>query len=541
MMMRIFRFTAMVVLLAVSNFCFAQKDTTDRGVFDQAMVTPRIMAARHEFNENNMRGALLIYREVLETEPNNANALYGTAQCYYNLKKYKLSLDYLDKAIKVKPTVSKETEFFYGQIYHRTAQLDKAITSFQNFMAVENSGTYEYELAKYYLAQCNYAKEMMTQPVNVSIKNMGNLINSRYDDYTPSISADGNLIVFTSRRNDTKGGRMDEQGDYKYFEDIYYSEYDAATGEWGQSSGVNGELNTETYDAVLSIFPSGKGMYVYKNTVNTTGDIYSSDFKSGSNEWSAAGKMPRPINTSYFEGSISMTADESTLYFVSERPEGLGQGDIYVSHKKGDGWSSPKNIGSIVNTELDEKFVFIHPNGKTLFFASDGHPTMGSYDIFKSELVNGEWSVPVNLGYPINTVNEESTFSLTKDNNTLMIAAEYEDSFGERDIYMIDVSQYELLSKGYEMSTAGQILVTAIDKDGKTVKGVSVKVFEANTTREIVEVTTDKLGRAKVNLPGNKNYKLVLNKGDFTKTEEIDLQLKEQGETVIKLDVQITQ
>ena len=141
-----------------------------------------------------------------------------------------------------------------------------------------------------------------------------------------------------------------------------------------------------------------------------------------------------------------MTADGNTIYFVSERPEGEGQGDIYVSTKKGENWSSPKNLGPVVNTDLDEKFVFIHPNGKTLFFASNGHQTMGSYDIFKTEYVNGEWSVPINLGYPINTVNEESTFSLTKDNKTLMIAAEYDNSFGERDIYRIDVSKYALLS-----------------------------------------------------------------------------------------------
>jgi tetratricopeptide (TPR) repeat protein len=531
-----FRLVVILNLLLVTLNGLSQKDTTKAGILDQAMVTPKLIAARHEYNENNMRGSLLIYREILDTDPNNASALFGSSQCNYNLKKYKLALEYLDKAVAADPNVSSEIDFFYGQIYHRTELLDKAILSFEKFIFSERPGSYEYELAMEYKAQCQYAKEQMVQPVPVEISNLGNLINSRYDDYTPSITSDGKMIVFTSRRNDTKGGRMDEQGDYKYFEDIYFSELDEATGEWSQSSAVQGELNTETYDAVLSIFPNGNGMYVYKNTVNSTGDIYFSEYRASKGEWSAAEKMPRPINTSYFEASISMTDDGSTVYFISERPDGLGQGDIYVSTKKGDNWSNPKNLGAVINTDLDEKFVFIHPNGKTLYFSTNGHQTMGSYDIFKTEYVNGEWSVPINLGYPINTVNEESTFSLTKDNQTLMIAAEYQDSFGERDIYKIDVSKYDLVSSGYDMSTFGQLYITCKDAKGEGVKGAEIIVFSSSNSREITSAKADKLGMVKVNLPGNQKYKVEVRNSDFTESKEIDLRLKSEGETVVKLE-----
>jgi len=529
------------ILLLACLCAAAQKDTTNKSLFSGALATPRILAARHEFNENNMRGSLLIYREVLQSDPNNAAALYGTSECYYHSKKYKLALEYLNKALAIEPTISSESEFFLGQIYHRTAKLDDAITAFQAFLTKEKPSTYEYELAVQYRDQCLYAKEMMKKPVPVTIENMGNLINSRYDDYTPSISSDGKLLVFTARRNDTKGGRMDEQGDYKYFEDIYYSEYDEATSSWSQSTAVEGDLNTETYDAVLSIFPSGSGMYVYKNTVSSTGDIYYSEYRPSTKEWTAAQKMPRPINTSYFEGSISMTADGNTVYFVSERPEGEGQGDIYVSTKKGEHWSNPKNLGEVVNTDLDEKFVFIHPNGKTLFFASNGHQTMGSYDIFKTEFVNGAWSVPMNLGYPINTVNEESTFSLTKENKSLMIAAEYDDSFGERDIYRIDVSKYDMLSEGYDARTAGQILVTCTNAAGEPVKKATVEARYASTGKAILSIQTDEIGRVKLSLPGNASYTIVVTLDDFKSEKTIDLQLKQQGETVIKHEVVITE
>ena len=537
--MTMIRITLTTLAFLFTFTAFAQKDTSRTNIFTGALATPRIMAAKHEFNENNMRGAMLIYREVLQSDPNNAAALYGTSECYYNLKKYKLALEYLNKALEKEPGISSESEFFRGQIYHRTAKLDDAIVAFDDFLSKEKPTTYEYELATQYRLQCLYARDMMKKPVHVVIENMGNLINSRYDEYTPSVSADGKTIVFTARRNDTKGGRMDEEGDYKYFEDIYFSEYDEATKEWSQSTAVEGDLNTETYDAVLSIFPSGNGMFVYKNTVSSTGDIYFSEYRPGTKEWSAAQKMPRPINTSYFEGSISMTADGNTVYFVSERPEGEGQGDIYVATKKGDSWTSPKNLGPVVNTELDEKFVFIHPNGKTLFFASNGHQTMGSYDIFKTEYVNGEWSVPINLGYPINTVNEESTFSLTKDNKSLMIAAEYDDSYGERDIYKIDVSKYELLSGDYAKSTAGQILVSCSYQAGEPAKDARVEAYLVSNNKLVASTETDKAGRAKLNLPGNETYKIVTVIDDFKNEKVIDLTLRQEGETVIKHDVLI--
>jgi tetratricopeptide (TPR) repeat protein len=537
--MTMIRITLSTLAFLFTFTAFAQKDTTRTNIFTGALATPRIMAAKHEYNENNMRGAMLIYREVLQSDPNNAAALYGTSECYYNLKKYKLALEYLNKALEKEPGISSESEFFRGQIYHRTAKLDDAIVAFDDFLSKEKPNTYEYELATQYRLQCLYARDMMKKPVAVTIENMGNLINSRYDEYTPSVSADGKTIVFTARRNDTKGGRMDEEGDYKYFEDIYFSEYDEATKEWSQSTAVEGDLNTETYDAVLSIFPSGNGMFVYKNTVSSTGDIYFSEYRPGTKEWSAAQKMPRPINTSYFEGSISMTADGNTVYFVSERPEGEGQGDIYVATKKGDSWTSPKNLGPVVNTDLDEKFVFIHPNGKTLFFASNGHQTMGSYDIFKTEYVNGEWSVPINLGYPINTVNEESTFSLTKDNKSLMIAAEYDDSYGERDIYKIDVSKYELLSGDYAKSTAGQILVSCSYQAGEPAKDVRVEAYLVSNNKLVASTETDKAGRAKLNLPGNETYKIVTVIDDFKNEKVIDLTLRQEGETVIKHDVLI--
>lgn len=532
-----------LLLLVITN-CQAgifQADTNDTGFLSGAAAAAKMTSARHEFLNRNYRGALTIYRDILESDPSNSKALYRSAQCYYELKRYKLAEDYLDRSVKIDPDVADEVDFFYGKIAHRLAKLDEAIRHFNDFLATDPSKrSYEFFMTERYIKQCQYAKEMMARPVDVEVENMGRNINSRFDDYTPSITADGEYLVFTSRRSDTKGGEIDEEGDYKFYEDVYYSKWDDEEQEWTLSDNLEGNVNTDKYDAVLSIAPGGDQLFIYRNNEKSAGDIFISKYSEPTDSWREPQRMPKPINTSYFEGSVSITEDGETLYFVSERQGGLGRGDIYVSKKKKGEWSKPENLGKTINTEDDEKFVYIHPNGRTLYFASNGQQTMGSYDIFKSDFVNGQWSVPVNLGYPINTVNEESTFSLTEDNQTLLIAAEYDDSFGERDIYKIDVSNYPLISGGYDQSNFSTLLLQVNDESGDGLRKVDIQIFNAISDRLITEKTTDKNGFLQVNLQGNQRYRV---KATFRRkdpaTKEFELPLKDGKPAELNLEVKI--
>lgn len=539
----IFGFTVATSSVQAINYSTADTndvETNEGGLFSSATNRARLVAAKHEFNVSNMRGALTLYREILASEPRNSTALYWTARCHYHLKRYDLAKDYLERAVAIDPNVQGDINLFFGKIYHRLAELDLAIEYYDRFLEL-NKGkqSFEVEEATRFVSECRYAKEMMQAPVPVTIRNMGPDVNTRFDEYAPSITADGKKLLFTSRRSDATGGEIDEGGDYKFFEDIYVTEYDAAEEEWSTAKGVDGAVNTPQYDAVLSVAPSGDEMFVYRNNANSAGDIFTSKYNKSSNEWMAPEKMPRPINTSYFESSCSITADGKTFYFISERPEGLGQGDIYVSERGGNGaWSKPRNLGKVVNTELDEKFVFIHPNGKTLFFASDGHQTLGSYDIFRSEFVNGQWSIPVNLGYPINTVNEESTFSLRGDNLRMYIAAEYPDALGERDLYEIDISAYTLLSEGYDKSSYGTVILTVEDGSQKRVKGAEVVfLLDTGSDREVVRAKTDKLGRVRVNLPGGVTYRVQVASGRKAEETKIAVVMNQTGETVINVTV----
>lgn len=528
---------ALVSGIQASGFV-AATDTTDPGLLKQGAVPAKMISARHQFLENNMRGALTIYREVLEVEPNNAQALYRTAECHYRLKKYDLAIEYFDKSLAVDPEVSDQRDFFRGQISHRLAHLDEAIASFEKFLATNPSKrSLEYELANEYIAQCRYAKTAMASKADVSIKNLGRGINSRFDDYTPSISGDGKKLVFTSRRSSGETGEIDEGNDFKFFEDIFISTWNEEDGEWETAESLNGEVNTAGHDAVLSITPDGQSIFVYENNASSAGDISKSQLNAADNTWMKPEKLSKVINSSYFETSLSTTADGTRIYFISERPGGLGQGDIYTSELLANGsWAKPENLGNVINTALDEKFVFIHQNGRTLYFASDGHQGLGSYDIFKSEFVNGQWSTPVNLGYPINTVNEESTFSLTADNKTLYIAAEYEDSFGERDIYVVDVSRYDLLSGNYDKTEFVSITCSAKNPSGDAYKGVGINVFDADNDIKITSVETAKDGKVQINLMGNKTYRIqFIAKG---KVIEKTIEMKMNNPSPYTMDVQ---
>jgi tetratricopeptide (TPR) repeat protein len=519
-------FALLMCLLLAVPVAFSQTvtDSDTTSVEGKVRLTTfRMNNARQMFLDNNVRGALNEYRIVQNAQPDNAQAIYRIGECHYALKNYELALSYFDKAETLDPGVNKELAYWKGMTFHRLAKLDQAIEQFNTFKRNTGKATNYYYDVDTYIEQCQFAQMMMQHPRDVTMENLDRRINSRFDDYTPSITADGKLLVFTSRRPDIKGGGIDTRGDHKYFENIFYSEWDAVNQEWTAAEQLKGQVNTTAYDAVLSIAPDGKSMYVYKNNAQSAGDIFFSTFVDSTSRWTAAEKLPKPINTSYFESSVSITADGKHLYFISERPGGEGQGDIYVSEKHGDKWGKPKNLGNLVNTSGDEKFVFVHPNGKHLFFASNGHQTMGSYDIFRCEIIDGKATRPINLGYPINTVNEESTFSLTADNKTMYIAAEYSGGQGERDIWRIDLSNYKIVEDDIVAEVYFQGTVIDANTESRF-KNAQVLVY-SKAGKLIYDVKTDKFGEFEMKLLRGDVYEFEVKTG-VVKDKKFSVDLK---------------
>lgn len=497
---------------------------------------------RQEFLKQNYWGALTLFRDALKGDPDNALFNYRIGETQYALKHYDIAIEYLEKAEKLDRDVDLDLPLMMGYANHRMGRVDIAKEYYRLYRDVVTDGRGRLVNISGLIAQCEYAKEMMAKPIDVEIKNLSKEINSRFDDYAPSVTADGKTMVFTSRRPSTSN-EVDELGDYKYFEDIYISEWNEEQGEWEPAELFSETVNSPSHDAVLSINGTGDEIYVYKNDQGNAGDIFRSRF-TGS--WSVPKKLKRPINTSYFESSVSLTADGNTMYFISERPGGFGRGDVYVSNKLGeDLWSKPENLGEVINTPFDEKFIFIHPNGSTLFFASIGHLTMGSYDIFRSEFKEGEWSIPVNLGYPINTVNEESTFSMTADNKKLLISAEYGEGVGERDIYEVDLTSADILNS---INIDSEVLkrqrnVTLFgkatkNKEDKAIAFAEVVVRDAKSDTEVYRGKTDRRGAYEASVPRGGNYLLIITSLDGdVKEEKANLKIMEDYESEWQLDV----
>ena len=447
------KYYCVMLIVFCGSVNYGQDRDTTLNIIEKGMIKYRLEDGKNKLFTYDYFGALQAFREVLQADPDNVLASFRIAECYYELKRFDLSMKYIDQVNKgkLKRKQRKEYSLLKGKIYHRNKRLDEAMVQLEEYKnSAKKKEVLDSEVDRY-ITQCKYAGVAMKDSIPVQIRNFGDHVNTVNPEYAPSITADGKTMIFTSRRPDTKGGGVDRQFDHKYFEDIYITTLDDSEGKWTKSKGIPGSLNTEFHDACLNISADGERIYIYRNILNVTrtGDIYVSK-KSKSGKWGTpkpAADNNKEINSTYFESSASVTADGKVMYFVSDRPGGSGLADIYYIKKKGKSdWGEAVNMGPAINSKFDEKFVYVHPDGNLLFFSSDGNTSMGGYDIFYCvKGSDGKWSPAKNLGYPINTVLDEKTFTITADGKTAYIGAYYEGSLGDADIFEIDCSKLNLL------------------------------------------------------------------------------------------------
>ena len=375
--------------------------------------------------------ALEYLLKAYQFNPNNADLNYKIGICYLNTSYKEKALEHIEKAYNIKRDVHSDLNLYLARAYHLNLKFDSAIIyykSFINSLETNKKTKYIEEINKY-IQECNNGKELIKDTVKVMIDNLGSTINSIYPDYGPVINADESMLIFTSRRN-TNTGEMRDPESGKYYEDIYIAYLE----DWGQwKLEQPGEpINSIYHDAAIGLSPDGQTLYLYKG--NNGGDIYVSYLKGS--KWTNPEPLPYPINTKYHESSASLGPDGKTLYFVSDRPGSKGGRDIWMSKRNNKQWSYPINLTNI-NTTFDEEGVFIHPDGKTLYFSSKGHNTMGGYDIFKSTNENGKWTNPTNLGYPINTPDEDLYFVLSASGIHAYISSSRKGTIGDQDLFII--------------------------------------------------------------------------------------------------------
>jgi outer membrane protein OmpA-like peptidoglycan-associated protein len=471
--------------------------------------------------------ALPVYLEILAAEPDNFNVSFKIGVCYLNSPAEKSKAQgFLEKASK---SVSKNynegsfkeknapilTWFYLGRAQHFNYKFDDALTSlnlFKTFLTPDDKELLG--MTELTIGWCKNAKELVAKPVNMKVENIGGKVNTSFPEYSPVVTADESQMYFTSRRPNTTGGKIDDR-DNMYFEDIY-SAVRTDSG-WGNVQNIGSPINTNRHDATIGISVDGQRLFLYRDD-DGDGNIYTSDLQG--DKWMAPVKLNENINSSKWEGSVSVSADGSVLYFSSEREGGFGGKDIYRSKRLPNGqWGKATNMGPRVNTPYDDDAPVIHPDGITLYFSSQGHNSMGGFDIFNTILNDsGTWSKPVNLGYPVNTTDDDIFYAPTADNKRAYYSSFRNDGYGEKDIYMITLPEKTEAPLAVYTGEITSLM-------GGVPEGATITVKD-NATGEVIGVYTpnSSTGKYLFILPPGKNYNITYEaEGYLFQSENLDV------------------
>ncbi len=383
---------------------------------------------------------------------------YRIGICYlYTDDKYE-ALKYLRKAYDTNPEISPDIHFYLGRAYHLVLEFDKAK---DHYLAARDqySGTGQVEKVMTIdklIGECENGKSIVENPVRVIITNMGDSINSGADDYLPVFADHDSTLYFTSRRGIPDKDKRNPY-DNKFYEDIYFSKL--TSDGWSGAKELKGKINTKHNDAILGVSPDGNTLYIYRGAENG-GDIYVSHFNLKKNNWKKPKPVSRKINSKQAEGSVFLTATGDTMYFISANEDlTTGGKDILFSVKNEKGrWQDPKNVGSLVNTNYDEEGIFLNKAGNEMWFSSRGHNSMGGFDVFHTvRLEDGTWSDPENIGYPINTADDDLFFREPSKDKYAYYTTIREGGKGARDLFRVVFlgSEKEILLSREDVLIAG--------------------------------------------------------------------------------------
>ena len=419
--------SAFMASLFTFSLSFSQEeDTKLKDIF---------LEAESYFLFEEYKDALPLYQRILSADPDNYGINYKIGVCYLDdvYQKHK-SIQYLEKAVQgTSPDYKQnsykermaplEAWYYLGNAYRINNRLDEAIEAYKHFKQVLDPVIYDEELVNEQIKACKVAADLESRPnFNISV-NMGGLVNERFEETNPVVSGDESVMAFNRK--------------LQFYDAVFFVE--KKNGQWSEPVNLTPFFGVDGNSYCTGLSYDGKELYVYRLD-EFDGNLYVSK-REGEN-WSKLVKLNDNINTKYWESHASVSKDGKTLYFTSNRKDGYGGLDIYKSERtRGDDWGPAINLGPVINSKYNEESPFLSEDGKTLFFSSLGHYNMGGYDIFYStRLDNGQWSKPVNMGYPLNTTGDDIFFSPVK-NGEYAYYSTYDaaDSYGLADIYKMEV------------------------------------------------------------------------------------------------------
>lgn len=449
-----------------------------------------------------------------------------------------LGVKYFLRVYHQDPDYRFDLEYWIGRSYQYGLEFDNALLFYNRYrdklaakMNYQGSDKIPMETVDKSIVECMNGKEFVADPRNFSIVNIGREINSEFEDYGPVVNEAEDEIIFTTRRRD---GNLNQNvaDDNKPYEDIFISRKTNNT--WSYAVNIGDKVNTPFHDSNLALSADGKTLFILRDEGG--GDIYYSNL-SANGSWGPPVPLPGIINSSFEEKSISISKDGKTLYFSSNRPGGLGGTDLYKATKDAKGeWANVKNLGPVVNTPFDEEGPFIDYDMVTLYFSSKGHKNMGSYDIFKStyDPAKNDWSEPENLGYPINTPDDDIFYITSPDGKRAYYSSVREDGLGYTDIFIIttpegmkdvvattETDPDTALAETPKEQPRKEVIplryvVTIVDAQTKTPLAVKVRLQGLNDN-VIVGSNPVKPGvyEFRITHPGAKDYRLSIEKAGY--------------------------
>lgn len=446
--------------------------------------------------QGHARGEL---EKLLEKEPRCIDAQLMYADLLLQQSEYAGAESAFEKALQLSPGYAGLAYVLVGEAEIAQQKYAEAKAHLQTYFDGGHSTARWAAKARALLQQATFAEQAVKEPVPFEPKALPAAINTENPEYLPALSADGRYLVYTSRTTPRN-------------EDIFISEY--IDGQWQPGLPV-AALNSPFNESSPSLSADGQAMAFARDGRDGNFDLYYARKRNG--RWEAPALLPPPVNTSAFESQPSLSADGTILLFVSDRPGGQGQLDIWATRMLPDGsWREPQNLGTPINTPLNEQAPFFHPDGRTLYFMSKGHPGMGSYDLFRSQLEQGgEWSKPLNLGYPINTPGNEGALTVSLDGKTAYFDSDQADPTG-RNQEMGNANLYTFeLYEAARPNPATYVEATVRDARTKRPLEAEVEITRLSTQKVYGRSLTNEKGQFLIVLPMEDDYALSVDKEGY--------------------------
>ena len=491
--------------ITLSALCLLSVIFSRSQVYNPARISPKVQKLYDEgitkAQDGNYKEAISFFQQAIYLDTNYVDAYLSLAGVYGQVKNNTLSVEYYEKAISKDSIYTKNYQLPYSINLAGIGQFQKALDAVNIYLSNPNLSESSRKAGEYRQHSFEFAvdfeKKDKEKIFEFAPKNLGDKINSAESEYFPSLTLDGKEFFITRR--------------VRGYDEDFFSAKKNDTG-WTKTAPLGGNVNTDQNEGAQMISQDGQWL-VFTGCNRRDGwgscDIYISYLTPKG--WSEAMNMGGKINSDQWDSQPSLSPDKRDLYFASRRFGGLGGSDIYVSHLLPNGiWTNPENLGPGINTKGDESCPFIHADNQTLFFTSNGLLGYGGQDLFYARKgPRGDWSVPQNLGYPINTIHEEGTLFIAADAKTAYYASDRSDSRGGLDIYSFELRE--------DMRPYKTLWVKGKVFDKKTSKGLpsAVELIDMNTKQLISKVQTDEQGNYLITIPVGKDYAFNVNRKGY--------------------------